>query len=110
VTVHQGDIIWLPDGTSRQAEFVAKRSTFFSIRFVRVPIRPGTDAYWSRFAQKPSVLKIENSAYVEGLFRRMYQLRGKGGVSAQWEMQGVLLQILATLIQSIERGAIPPHL
>lgn len=106
-----GDILSLPKGTWREGVFRARESKFFSVQFVR-PTNCNVINHdiWHHLLHSPAVLKVEHPAYVEGLFRKIHQLKGRQGLGCQVEVEGLLLQIIGAMLQTYERQDVPPHL
>ena len=109
VPYQSGDILWMPAGTWRRAVFRAECSRFISVQFAADSSLFRSGGIYQRLLGAPVVVQAVNPGYVEGLFRRIHQLRGSSGASAPLELQGVLLQIVAAVVQAFEQRGIPPH-
>lgn len=109
ITFLSGDILWMPEGTWREASFLADSSRFFSVQFRVSQVLPAYDSVYAKLMRGPVIVQAANPGYVEGLFRRLHRLRGHPGGGAYLEMQGVLLQILAAVAQAFEQKGVSPH-
>lgn len=105
-----GDILWMPKGSWRKSVFGADISKFITIQFdINEHFRLQHD-FTYRFFHTPAIVRPANPGYVEGLFRRIYRLRGHQSPSAHVEAQGVFLQIVSAVAQAFEQQRTPPHL
>jgi len=111
VVVQRGQVLWMPKGTWRRGVFKASDNRFFGVQFA---LSPAYDCDGCDFCRQlflgPVVTAVQDPGFVEGLFRRLHRLRGHRTPASYIESQGLLVQIVAAIVQANEKRDTPPHL